>query len=94
MKKITTTISIKNNTDIKRTFEKVIHLLNSVVDSFSIGQTQKKGVKESGYVGQLRPKQLNKSEYTLEVMTDAGWKEAYIEVKIGATTHKGKVRFE
>lgn len=93
MEKISATVNCNSQSEIRRNFEKIITLLNSIVESFKEGQTQNSSVKKAGYKGQLRAKQLNKNEHTLELMTETGWKEAYIEVEISNVVHKGKLRF-
>ena len=95
LKRMSTSIDTKTQVGLSKGFNKIIETLNALVDSvLSTGESSKKGARQSGHIGQLRQKRLGKKKYTLEIMTDTGWKEAYIEVEVSGTKYKGKLLFE
>jgi len=80
---------------IQRQINEMGTLLNKIVNLVTkVGDTDSEKTKESGHQGQVRQKILSKGVYTLEIMTDDGWKEAYINVEVAGTEYEGKLLFK
>jgi hypothetical protein len=80
---------------VGRQFSELGNLVNKIVALLSsTGDTESTETKESGYSGQVRQKKLDKGKYTLEIMTEDGWKQAYVETEIANVKHEGKLFFK
>mgnify|MGYP003136421330 CR=1 FL=1 len=80
---------------LQRQIGEVGTLLNKIVNLVTkVGDTDSEKTKESGHQGQIRQKVLSKGVYTLEIMTDDGWKEAYFEIDVSGTKYEGKLLFK
>ena len=84
--------SVNDFKSIQDHLTKIITRVNDIIVCVSgLSSTERLAERQSGIIGQIKLKELNEGQYTLECFTKRGWKEAKV---VDIVDENGELRFE